>query len=123
MVAGKFYRFKFRAKNSVGYSEYSTIMTFPLADKPAKPNAPTKDESQSDKTTITMAWSVNADTQSTAGDITGYKLYMDDGNNGDFELIFHGLNQPDVRSYQAQGLFTGKAYRYKVLAENAVGES
>jgi hypothetical protein len=37
MTAGLFYQFVFTAENVVGTSDYSDVVTFPLADAPAKP--------------------------------------------------------------------------------------
>lgn len=40
MIAGRFYQFVFRTKNILGYSEWSPVVAFGIADKPLKANAP-----------------------------------------------------------------------------------
>ena len=40
MIAGRFYQFVFRSKNILGYSDYSSVVAFGIADVPTKPSAP-----------------------------------------------------------------------------------
>lgn len=50
--------------------------------------------------------------------INAYQLQSDDGNNGDFEPIYNGLEC----QFRATGLQSGLAYRFRVLAVNEVGQ-
>ena len=38
LTPGEFYRFRYRAKNSLGYSEYSDILRVGLGSLPSKPS-------------------------------------------------------------------------------------
>jgi len=79
MTAGLTYEFAFRAVNSVGTSDFSGIVAYTVADKPAAPAAPSKSDPDSTRTSITILWTSSADTQLPGGAITGYYVYMDDG--------------------------------------------
>lgn len=65
MAAGKFYQFRFRAKNELNdqdwWSAYSAVATFPVADAPGKPVA-APELLESTKTAITVGWAKAADT-------------------------------------------------------------
>jgi len=77
MVAGRFYQFVSTATNVVGISDYSPVFTQPIADVPSKPTAPAF--TSSTKTSLTVTWAAVANTQPTAGQLTGYFLYRDNG--------------------------------------------
>lgn len=40
-----------------------------------------------------MQWVAVSNTQLPAGTITGYYLYMDDGDDGNFRVVFNGKGQ------------------------------
>jgi hypothetical protein len=95
MTSGLYYQFVYRATNSQGVSADSAVVTFPIADAPAQPaSAPALVVSS--KTAITVSWEKATDTQTPAGTITGHYLYMDDGAQGDFDLVFSGAGYPDL---------------------------
>jgi len=120
MTAGKHYQFVYRAENIVGVSTDSAVATFPVADAPAKPaSAPRL--SMSNKTSITVAWDKAPDTQTPAGQTTGHYLYVDDGAQGSFSLVFSGAGYPELTSYTVSSLTTGHPYRFYAVAENYVG--
>lgn len=48
---------------------------------------------------------------------------MDEGNNGNFLLIFDGTGKPGFTGFLKQNLTTGHAYRFKVRAVNFNGDS
>ena len=58
-------------------------------------------------------------------DITtsGYILYIDDGRNGDFRVVYDGSGSFYVLTFAATGLETGLPYRFYVKALNINGES
>lgn len=72
---------------------------------------------------ITIQWLPNANTQTPAGSISGYYAYMDDGLNGQFEMIHNGGKLPSTVSASKSGLITGLPYRFYVVAENVIGKS
>lgn len=55
--------------------------------------------------------------------MTGYKLLMDDGYNGNFAVIYDGTGYPNTFSFIATNLITGLPYRFKVIAVNVNGDS
>jgi hypothetical protein len=49
---------------------------------------------------------------------------MDDGNVGDFLMVFSGKGAPDILTYTVTtNLTTGKSYRFYIVSENYVGLS
>jgi hypothetical protein len=46
--------------------------------------------------------------------VTGYKIYMDNGANGDFSLLYYGKNVPSLTQYMVNNLVAGRAYRFMV---------
>jgi len=48
---------------------------------------------------------------------------MDDGYNGNFNLVYDGRGFPHIASYTSQNLTTGLPYRFKVVAWNVNGPS
>ena len=115
---GKTYRFKTRAKNLIGYSQYSVEAYIAFGNVPNKPDSPIRLASTT--TSITVEW-----TQPSSNELTtsGYILNMDDGQRTDLLPIYIGLNKPDVLSFAAGGLTTGLPYRFSVQAVNENGYS
>lgn len=124
MTAGLYYQFVYRAVNVQGVSTDSAVVTFPIADAPSQPvSGPSLEAST--KTSITVSWEKAADTQTPAGTATGHYLYMDDGAQGDFSLVFSGAGYPDLVQYTVDGplIQTGLPYRFYTVSENHVGLS
>ena len=115
---GKTYRFKTRAKNLIGYSDYSVEAYIAFGNVPNKPDPPTRVASTTNS--ITVEW-----TEPTSNELTtsGYILNMDDGQRTDLHPIYIGLNQADILSFAAGGLTTGLPYRFSVQAVNENGYS
>lgn len=88
-MSGRGYTLKIRAKNEIGFSEFSEIVEIALVNPPAKPNSPVKLSQFSTSTSITVQWDsiVVPQNELPSGAITYYKLFMDDGLHGDFTLI------------------------------------
>lgn len=115
------YRFRVQAVNEFGDSDFSEDLKSSLGSVPNKPHTPRKVEYKSSKTSIAVEWDQNDD-QITAK-VTGYKLLMDDGYNGDFSVVYDGSGFPYTFSFVAQNLTTGLPYRFKVVALNINGQS
>lgn len=118
LVRGRIYRFKTRAINVVGASDFSIISYIAYGDVPAAPSAPT--QVSTTRTSITVAWLPPASSDLA---VKGYVLSMDDGINGEFKPIFIGTNRPDVLTYQVGDLITGRPYRFYVQAMDENGIS
>ena len=113
IITGKVYRFRFKAFNSKGFSDYSEILSVAATSVPAKPLSPQVDYSFSSETTIYVSWQLIKDGLGEGGKISGYKLYMDDGIGGDFVVVFDstGLNV-EINYFKATELTTGLQYRF-----------
>lgn len=48
---------------------------------------------------------------------------MDDGDVGDFTIVYDGLNYPNVLKHMVTGLITGREYQFKLSALNFNGPS
>lgn len=48
---------------------------------------------------------------------------MDNGLNENFKIVWNGRGNSDALSYNVTGLFTGRAYRFYVVAINSAGNS
>ena len=121
LVAGSTYRFVLHAVNQFGESVQSEETVVALGRLPEQPSAPYKIESASSQTNIVVAWNQVPDIDGIP--TLGYKLMMDDGLNGDFQVIYDGSVDYHTRQFTAVGLETGLPYRFKVIAVNINGES
>ena len=54
--------------------------------------------------------------------MTGYRVFMNPLNDGDWRLVYDGRGQPTVRVHEVGGLLRGMHYRFKSAAINYVGE-
>jgi hypothetical protein len=121
LVIGKVYRFKVRSHNVKGYSEFSPVASAAYADHPDKPAQPTKILSLSTKTSIAIEWALNTNHHLPGGAVTGYKVFVDDGLNGDFTEVFYGKNVPSLHELIAADLVQQRPYRFRIQAENFNG--
>ena len=120
LVAGTTYKFTLKAVNKFGSSGKSQYVLAALGTYQNQPNAPTKIESQSTQTSITIQWDESPTVYTTP--ITGYMIYGDNGTGGKF-LLYDGSNQPNVLTHTFGGLVTGLPYQFAVAALNINGES
>ena len=122
LVTGLIYRVKSLAVNEVGPSDFSAATSIALADLPSQANAPAKIVALSTQTKFVLTWAPAASTDSPGGGVTGYRLEMDDGLGGDFEIIYNGFNAPSLTSYIVGGsagshsVVEGRAYRFRLAA-------
>jgi hypothetical protein len=85
---------------------------------PDAPSAVTQNIQMSTLTSIYVQWNY---VQDPSAPITGYQLYMDQGNNGNFQQLFDGAGKPGILAFLAANLTTGRAYRFRVRALNFNG--
>ena len=121
LTVGLFYSFKYSANNIVGSSDFSDVLTVPLADVPSKPSSLIL--TPLSKTSISVEWSASTSTGSPAGDITGYVVYRDNGLAGDYTLIYNGTTIATVRSIISSSLTAGYYYQFYYSAVNYAGLS
>ena len=65
------------------------------------------DLSSSNITSISVTWSTTANTEINT---LKYKLYRDNGNDGNFTPVYEGTNKPGQRKYNSTSLATGTIY-------------
>jgi hypothetical protein len=56
LVSGQIYRLRYRARNSIGWGEYSADLLSAITDVPQQPAAPVRIDSLSSKTSIAFNW-------------------------------------------------------------------
>jgi hypothetical protein len=54
--------------------------------------------------------------------VSGYKVYINSLDQGDWFLIYDGTGQPTVFTTEIDNLTRGELYRFYVTAVNYVGE-
>ena len=102
-----------QAWNIIGESPWSEEASF--MTQATVPSAPEALSCTADgATTVLVAWQEPADG---GAPINAYQLQMDDGEGGDFQLLYNG----NVFQHLAANLRSGLGYRFRVLAENEVG--
>lgn len=77
--------------NVIGYGDFSDVVEIAMVNKPGKPIAPLKIRALSSDSKITVSWDavVVPAPELPSGEITYYKLFMDDGLSGNFTQISH----------------------------------
>lgn len=120
ILTGKIYSFRFKSFNSKGYSEYSEILSVAAVNPPLKAATPQNDYSFSSRTSVFVNWQLNEDgLGSEGGLISGYKLFMDDGEGGDFEVVYDTVGYSShLDSFLATNLTTSALYRFRLQAYN-----
>ena len=103
IVSGTTYTFKYRARNVVGYSEYSSEVRYVISSPPSQPLAPTKNYIHSTRTSMLIEWS---ESEATETPIIGYKLYMSEGTD-QYEVVYSNSQNALLREYELTGLTTG----------------
>ena len=85
---------------------------------PSKPATPTKVDSLSNSTKITVRWEKNSvpSAELPGGRITHYRLFMDDGLFGDFQQVAYLSSS--LSQMTLYDLVPGRSYRFKVVAGN-----
>jgi len=122
LVQGTIYKFKYRAVNLYGNSDWSEELNAGVGAYPAKPQPVTKLESASGETHITLEWELSMPTEL---QILGYSLKMNDGVGGSVytDVFPSGRIFPNVKKYVVGKLKTGYTYGFTVEAQNYNGAS
>jgi hypothetical protein len=102
------------ARNAVGNSLASPTVSFIAASVPDAPGKPYA--TAFNKTSITIAWTTP---NNNGTPLTNFKLYQS-VNSGSYTLLNATLGV--VTTTTINSLVTGSAYRYKLIATNAVGD-
>ena len=94
-----------RARNSVGYSSYSTPFTILAAIIPDEPINFERDEGLTSKTQVAFTWSAPSDNGGSA--VIDYAIEMDSNNSGSYTEVATGVTST---SYTKTGLTEGQSY-------------
>ena len=78
------------AVNAVGSSEFTASTSVALASLPDVAAAPVRLAGVSTESKIVLQWTAPTSYDTPGGDITGFRLWMDDGLGGDYEIIYDG---------------------------------
>lgn len=119
LTDGAEYRFKLVAFNAVGDGAVSAQVAIVAATVPNTPAAPSL-LSQSDEA-ISIQWVASAPSENGGSPIIDYRVYYDSGLGGSFTLLAESTT-PDL-FYTLTTVEAGVSYRFKITAENIVGES
>lgn len=122
---GTQYNFRYRSFDANGASSYSPVFTFYSCVNPSAPGVPTA--SNTNLTQINVSWTAPADNGGC--DITGYKLYRDDGAGGavDVQVAIATLTgHPEITQVAVTDLPsspTGLSFVFKVVAYTSFATS
>ena len=116
ILPGTIYNVRIRAKNAIGYSDYSNYLRRAFNALPIAPINLRRVESACTKTQITITWNPVADGIAPGGIIRGYKLYMANGSAGSYYQIYDGTDRPLITTQVISRLTPGEIYRFKASA-------
>jgi hypothetical protein len=104
LIANAKYRFRIRAENAYGSSEWSATTDVAVAPLPSSPLAPTKIQELSSKSSIAVEWTSNSgDTEP----VLGFRLFLQKDLSSESELIYDGAKNPNKMNYLVEGLAEG----------------
>jgi hypothetical protein len=125
IVVGNIYRFRYRVKNIIGWSDYSDVSYLSPYSIPSTPVAPIYVSGTS--STVTLYLTPSDDDNGIL--ITAYELYIDAGDDllSSFVIVPRYSLTPLVTSFTLDQTLdslgvTGTIYRVKYRAENEIGE-
>lgn len=122
ITTGEIYTFKFRAKNSKGYGDFSNLISIAAIDPPAKPSPPQVNYELSSSDSLFISWNQVSDQTGIGGQVAGYSLLMDNGYGSAFTQVFNTVgSSPLITDYLVTGVSLGLTYRFKVVAYNYNG--
>ena len=118
IVSGQIYTFYTRTRNMVDYSNSSAEVRFAAARTPLTMSMPTKVQTGSNTTQITVKWDAATDTEV---ETTSYKLYAAEGNE-EYQLIYDANLNTLLREFTYTGLTPGQLYSFRITSVNMNGE-
>eukprot|EP00744_Colponema_vietnamica_P003777 GILI01005732.1.p1 GENE.GILI01005732.1~~GILI01005732.1.p1 ORF type:complete len:2203 (+),score=253.12 GILI01005732.1:565-6609(+) len=124
LSTGYTYRFQMRALNPIGSSAFTSALVLRCGTKPATPFSPflfTTVKTSNVSMTAIIKWTAPSNNGGLT--ISGFKVFMDDGLLGPFQLVKDLTGFPSNVTYEALGMVLGRTYRAKVSALNDMGES
>jgi hypothetical protein len=124
LLSDKIYRLRMRARNAIGWGDYSANLLQAITNKPGMPEVPVRDDLLSSKTSIGFRWTLvrdNSDFQNEGGRVLGYRIYMAK-DSGVYSLLYDGKNERNLSIFVAENLKTGGLYKFAVSAYNFNGE-
>jgi len=119
---GHVYRARYRARNAIGWGEYSPIAYLRAAVKPSAPAQAVFISASETTIEIGFFRSLNDG----GAKVTSYQLFIDDGEMGDLTEVtrYDGLSTSFVIDNTEEiDLVSGKIYRITYLAVNEMGDS
>jgi hypothetical protein len=121
LTLGVTYKIEVSSTNDVGESSLSDITSVVFANVPSSPQTLTM--TTTSQPALTAAWT--APLSSNGDAVRGYTLYIDDGNGGDFTLVYNGSTYASVYSYtiDSSTIECGLLYNLQITAINSAGES
>ena len=124
VVKGREYRFRCRARNSIGWSAWSSPDSYiRAAVAPAKPASPILTAATS--TTLSLQLTIPSD--SGGSPFTQFSLFVNDGDDTTeattLVSTYTTASSAHTLSVAADGLTTGLIYKFRFRATNAVGNS
>lgn len=109
--------------NEVGESALSDAYTVLFCNVPSAPATVTLTSTATPTASITATWT--APTATNGDSVRGYRVYVDDGEGGDFTMVYDGSTIANVYTYTIgiDYVKCGVIYYVMVTAINSAGES
>ncbi len=120
ITAGKSYRFKVQAMNSVNSGLFSNIVSFVAGSVPPAPTSFAV--ASTSRTWLSLSWTKPTLTATTDPAIAGYLLSTDYGSMPSYSAAAN-ITNGDQLAYNLTGQPTGSTYNFKIVAYNRVGSS
>lgn len=123
LIQGHLYSYRIKAKNLMGFGDYSQTFSFIPRDVPAKPpKAPINLPLQTTRSVIYLHFDQLAPEDQGGSAITSYNFYIDDGADGPFGGQYQVLPSLSTWDTSQLSLQSGRIYKFKYSATNVHGE-
>ena len=119
LTLGTVYKVQVSSLNEIGESALSPSNMIIFANLPEAPLSLSLTPTDS-PATILVKWSAPA--SANGDDVTGYKVYVDNGRGGPFKLALDASEFPSSYSFLISELDCGYLYMVRVTASNVAGE-
>lgn len=118
LTPGTTYKFKVKARNIIGQSEFSETTSILAAQIPDEPTDLVNVPQITLANQIGLQWI--APVFDGGSPVIDYRVWYDNASGGAFEVLTEGVV---TNAYTATGLIQGATYRFKVQARNVYGYS